>query len=602
MSYAAEPYGVFANDLLLNLTGGVSRVRFRFVEEERPFRVGAHEAVRVDSVAVHGLADGDFRLFVRERDYVLGEDAEIVWQTTPDGTRAEDATWPDEGSQFYVSFDRTPGAHEPPALTDRNPGSITRTLAESFALEFSVLSHQLEQVYRAGFLATATGRDLDAIASLVGVARRGQVHAAGEVVLARTTPAAADVTVPAGTVVASAEPPPVVVETTSTVTLRRGTLSVTAPVRAQAEGAAGVAPARTLTLLHRPILGIETVTNPSPLTFGAGAEGDEALRGRAARALETSGRSTVGAIRGALARLPGIREQDVRVEEDHLAHPGVVKVTIAAELTPDTAHAASLLLEDHRPAGIRILHTLPAPTLPPPAVGQEESGGGDGPGSGGTVDGVWLPIRAHVVVTPTSTNLTDEQRSTLAAAVGGAVRAGVDEVGVGEPLVYNRLVADVMALDDVLDVVIDVARLDAEPDVVGRRNIRVPSGARPRLTEDDDLLVELRGALIALDVTAEVQLKGLAAGGDPPTELAAAGEDIQQRLEDALLTTPDVISPQVLEDLLVATATYEVLDVGYRAEFVDEGLRITEPDIAIDVGPDQQAWIRSVRAVQEVIT
>jgi hypothetical protein len=599
VSYAAEPYGIFANDLLLNLTGGVSRVRFRFVEEQRPFRIGAHEAVRHESIAVHGLADGAFRLFVRERDYVLGDDAEIVWLATPEGVPTADATWPDAGSDFYVSFDRVPGTHAPPALTDRNPGSITRTLAESFALELAVLSHQLELVYEAGFLATATGRDLEAIASLVGVSRRGQVHAAGEVVLSRTTPAAADVAVPAGTLVATAEPPSVVVETTATVTLRRGTLSVVAPVRAQSRGPDGVAAARTLTVLHRPILGIDAVTNPTPLTFGAGTEDDDALRQRASRALETSGRATVGAIRGALATLPGIREQDVRVEEDHVAHPGVVNVTIAAELDPATAHAASVLLEEHRPAGIRIVHSLPTPTLPPPSVGSEPNGGGDGPVPPGTVEGVWYPIAVVATVTPASTGLTDEQRQRLAGSVQSAITGAVDAVGVGEPLVYNALVAAVMSLDDVVDVVIDVAPRDAGSPPAGRRNLPGTPDTRPRLVAPDDLTVELRGALIALDVTAEVRRLGLGLGGDADAKLANTAEDIRVRLEDALLVTPDVVSPEVLRELLLATDTYEVLRIGYGAEFLDEGLRITEQDVTIDVSPEQQAWIRSVRAVDE---
>ena len=55
-------------------------------------------------------------------------------------------------------------------LNDRNPGSVTRLLAESFAREFAVLSRQLESVYQAGFLTTA---------DLPHVLPRGPVPAAG---------------------------------------------------------------------------------------------------------------------------------------------------------------------------------------------------------------------------------------------------------------------------------------------------------------------------------------------------------------------------------------------------------------------------------------
>ena len=62
-----------------------------------------------------------------------------------------------------------------PVLNDRNPGSVTRLLAESFAREFAVLSRQLESVYQAGFLSTATGRDLDQVVALVGELGQGRV-------------------------------------------------------------------------------------------------------------------------------------------------------------------------------------------------------------------------------------------------------------------------------------------------------------------------------------------------------------------------------------------------------------------------------------------
>lgn len=601
MSYAPEPYGLFANDLLLNLTGGVSRVRFRFVNSERPFRIGEHEDVRPDSVAVHGLVDGAFRLFVRTIDYAVGTDGEILWNESEPGVPAAGAVLPDQGSTFYASFDRTAGGRRPPALTDRNPGSITRTLAEAFALEFAVVSHQLDQVYRSAFLATAEGDDLDRVTELVGVSRRGQVHARGEVVLSRTTPAPAEVTIPAGTLVSTSQPPPVTVETTQTVTLRRGTLSVSAPVQAQVTGPGGVATAGSLTVLHRPILGVEEVTNPTPLTFGGGKEDDVALRQRASRALETSGRATVGAIRGALASLEGVREQDVRVEEDHLAFPGVIKVTVAADLDAETMAAAARLLEEHRPAGIRVVHSLEVPTLPPPGVGSESNGGGDGPTTPGTADGIWYPLAIHGVVTPASTNLTDIQRDRLHRDVAAAIAAAVEAVGVGEPLVYNRVVAAVMAVEGVLDAVLDIAPASSGEPVTGRHNIRVPAGTRP-LLEDQGLTVELRGALIALDVTVEVQRLGLAVGGDAASELEKAAEDIQQRLEEALLVTPDVLSQQLLADLLTDTATYHVHEVGYLAEFVDEGLRITEANVTIDVGSDQQVWVRGITAVEAVVS
>ena len=95
------------------------------------------------------------------------------------------ACTPDLGSWFYASYERVPDPQAPPRLTDRNPGSVLRTLAESFAREYAVLSRQLEHVYDAAFIETASGRDLDQLVALVGVERRTQLFASGEVVFSR---------------------------------------------------------------------------------------------------------------------------------------------------------------------------------------------------------------------------------------------------------------------------------------------------------------------------------------------------------------------------------------------------------------------------------
>lgn len=598
MSFAAEPYAIFAEDLVANLTGGVTRVQFRFLPEDAPFSLGEDERVQSATVRVHGISDGVFTLFVRERDYTVDDAGTLAWREGDPGAPAADATWPDDGSIFWVAYERAPGAGPAPVLTDRNPGSVTRTLAESFAREYAVFSRQLDLVYQAGHLSTSSGRDLEHLAALVGVARRTQTHARGEVVFMRATPASADVNVPAGTQVSTAEPPLVTCEVTAPVTLRRGSQSVNAPVRALVEGPAGVAPARSLVVLHRPILGVEEVVNPIALAFGGAAESDDELRARVARALENAGRATVASVRGALAALEGIREQDVLVEEDHLAHPGVVRVTVAADLDAATALAASLALEDARPAGVRIDHNLPAPTVPEPTVGGEPGGGGNGPmPDGAVVDATWYPVAVDAVVTPSSTQLTQEQRDRLAADVAAAVRAAVEEVGVGAPLIYNRLVAAVMGVEGVLDAVLDVAPADGPVPVSTRVNLRPPTTTRVRL-EDADLTVTLRGALVALDVSVTIERKGIAAQQPAASAVEAARVDVARRLTEALVVAPDRVTPENLLGLLPETDDYRVETLGYRAELLEEGLRVVQSDVAIDLGADQQPWIRTVTATE----
>lgn len=597
MSFAAEPFGTFVEDLLANLTGGTSRVRFRFVPAERPFRLAEHERALPGTVRMHGLVDAEFAEFVRGVDFRVEVDGTITWAGDATDFKPAGARLPDEGTDVWVGFDRVPG-DTPPLLNDRNPGSVLRTLSESFAREFAVLSQQLELVYDAAFVDTATGRDLDQVAALVGVVRRGATHARGEVAMRRTTPAPADITVPAGTLVSTAEAPRVTVETTETVTLRRGAFSVGAPVRSQVAGPAGVAPREALSVLHRPIFGVEQVLNPDQLTVGGGSESDDELRARVRRALETSGRSTVGALRGALASIEGIREQDVLVQEDHLNSPGLVHLTVSAKIDDATALLASQLLEEYRPAGVRIAHNLPDPALPLPTLAEETGGGGDGdPAPAGVEppDQVFDPVVAQVVITPASVQLTEEQRARLSTDVQAAVHAVVDEVGAGEVLVYNRMVAAVMAIDGVLDVVIEIGfQSTSTPVDLTRYNLRPNAGRRPSL-DDGDLTVTLRGDRVVLDVSVEVERGPLTAGLETTDALETIRKDISARLKQAFALSPSRLDEAELRGMLPADDRYAVESVSWTFELTDEGLVVQESNVPLTLDPGQVVQVRSVR-------
>ena len=69
-----------------------------------------------------------------------------------------------------------------------------------------------------------------------------------------------------------------VFETTAPRTLRRDQLSVVVPVRAQQEGPAGAVAPGAITLINRPIFGIESVTNERATFFATERETDEELR------------------------------------------------------------------------------------------------------------------------------------------------------------------------------------------------------------------------------------------------------------------------------------------------------------------------------------
>jgi hypothetical protein len=138
MSFAAEPYGVFVDDLVSALTGGVVREDFAFVPESAPYKLGL--GFQPGTVRIQGLAGGTFFRFRDGTDFAVTADGTVTWLASGPGTPAAGATWPDDGTHFYASYERPPDAQAPPLLTDRNPGSVVRTLAESFAREYAVLS------------------------------------------------------------------------------------------------------------------------------------------------------------------------------------------------------------------------------------------------------------------------------------------------------------------------------------------------------------------------------------------------------------------------------------------------------------------------------
>ena len=589
MTFRAEPFGTFVDDLISSLTGGVTRERFVFLDEQRPFQLAARASVLAATVRIHGLANDAYLRFRNGIDFAVDTDGVIGWFETAPNAPAAGAVLPDPGTSFWASYERAPDPAAPPPLTDRNAGSVTRTLAESFAREYAVLSRQLEQVYDAAFLETATGRDLEAVADLLGLVRRNQRFARGEIVFSRTSPAGGDIHVPAGTRVSSTDVPAVTVETTDDVTLRRGDLSVASLVSALVDGAAGVAQAGALRVLNRPILGVDQVVNPQPLAFASATETDDGLRRRCRRALDHSGRSTVGAVVGALTTVDGIREQDIFVDEDHVAHAGLVKVTVASDLDPQQQALAAAALEEARPAGIRFEHNL---IVPPPPAEVFGPGGGATPGPVAVpiiTDEVFFPVGVTAVVTPADADLIGPQKASLVNAVIASIEGFMESLGVGEVIVYNKLVTAILAVPGGDDVTLDIYPAQTPP--TGRQNLFAPSARRPRL---DFLDVTLRGALIALDVTVVVERLGIAAALDPVQALANARDSISARLAEVLPTLTPTITPELLFGSLDVTEDYRPEQLSYLAEFVDEGLRIIIPDRQISPASDEQPWLRSV--------
>jgi phage-related baseplate assembly protein len=604
MSYAAEPYVQFVDDLLTALTGGVTREDFRFLPENKPFRLQPPGPPVPTTVRVFGQAGGAYRRFQSGKDYRFENDFTINWLAQNDAPAAG-ATWPDDASVFFVNYEYGGPSGPNPALTDRNPGSVTRLMAESFAREYAVVSRQLEAVYQAAFVETATGRDLDQIGLLVGIVRRTATFAIGTVVFSRSSPSPADIFIPAGTRVSTAKPPAAQFETLVETSLRRGGLSVEVAIQALAPGAAGAAEAGAITVLNRPILGIDSVNNSQATGFQGSTETDAQLRARIQLAFEGAGQATTGALLSALTTIPGVREKDVQILEDPISRPGIIELKVAlpqlpagqeAELLQQYSEQAAALIEATRPVGVRIVHNIDAPQ----PVGENEAGPavqpdeGDQPAALGIPPSgsLSLPIDVNVWLTPSSRSMTETDRNALIAAGQNTVQTFIDDVGLGETVVYNALTARLMALDGVIDVALEMYP-QADPSQPRRKNILpVNPSLRPVAGKID---VQLRNSLIVLDVTLSVTRKGAGLLTDPLQLSNTISSDVIATLNAKFLVGALAqLTVDSLTHLLGTSDTYDIANLNYAVEFEDAGARIRQQNPQINASPSDQFWVRKV--------
>lgn len=152
------------------------------------------------------------------------------------------------------------------------------------------LYSQAEWLSRQCFPQTAQGEWLERHAALRGLERRGAVSAEGRIRFSVDTATNTDLTIPAGTVCATAGLTRF--ETTEEATLAAGALAVEVSARAVEPGTAGNVPAGSILSMSVAPVGISRCVNAESFTGGLDEETDDSLR---ARVLETFRRMPNGA-------------------------------------------------------------------------------------------------------------------------------------------------------------------------------------------------------------------------------------------------------------------------------------------------------------------
>ena len=560
MTFVAQPYERFVDDLLTALTGGVTREEHLFTGIDQPYAL-ASPGIVAASVKVSGQRNREFTLFEGGIDYTYKPDQEaIVWN--------QQGRLPDDHSYFYVSYYPQERA---PRLTDRNPGSVTATLGEAFAREYAVLHKQMEMIYESAFVDTATGFSLDHVAALLGLDRKDAKFAGGEVLFRRSTPAEGDITIPSGTLVSTDQGQNF--ETTDKRILRKGQLSVTATVRAQVEGPAGKVDAGTIKNINRPIFGIESATNDAATFFATEKETDEELRRRIKGTLERAGKSTLDSIKFSLIEeVPGINEGNVQVTEAADA-PGRVEVKfgLGSTVDPDLVRRIEETIFTARPAGVRVVHNLPSRSSAPassngaaPAEGgltREEvlQDFGSGAAHAAThfppdvlsrMDEGILDLQIEVLLRLTEGNLSVSQKENIEDAVRTSVVEFIDTLPMGADVVFNKLLARIVGREEVADTSLQVGAARGNDAPAGPFfSANVNTDGRKARVAMNNVFVGLMGETVVIDLLVLVEeVPGANAGQEITPALNAA-------LETDLRTAFASIHEKLLKSELRAVIT-----------------------------------------------
>ncbi len=458
MSLRRRTYPEVVDNLLTAIVKGVAAESHPFPPpdaQQPPFRFHLQQPPVSEIVSVYGSRDGNPLRFRKDIDYKLLDDKQTLeWQ--------EGATLPDPGTLVNINY--YPESVTP-LVTDVQTGSVVRTLAEAVGLEMAAVYAQLQAVYDAAFIDTATGSSLDKVVGLLGVERIAGGRASGMLEFTRAPGSKGEITLRAGTRVITVDGE-IEYETISTVTMLEGQNSIRVATRDLEIN--DPLPADSLVILPTPIAGIVSVTN-LPTAIANEDESDDQLRARAKNFLHGSERGTLGALHNAVQR-QGITADIVEVEST----PGLVEITPHAEnFTPEQAERLQAAIYEARPAGVRVV-----------------------------IKGVQAPRKINL-----SLRLTTKD-ALIPRDVRAAQRTARDKISeyfatlpVKEAGSLNRIVGAVLSIPEIADVQILSATLDTGENVLDQAAGKLQIAGFPTVLGELQIADPALPTLLAVTVT-----------------------------------------------------------------------------------------------------
>lgn len=481
MPLTRKTYRQIAKDILTQITGGETTEEHTYVIGKNLYRLSNSPITEINEVK--GISKGVTKSFAKNVDYRLIGDS-VEW--------LDGGEHPDEETSFTVKYTFTRSS----GISDVNPGSVARTVVEAIGREIEYLYAQMDQAYLSGFLDTATGEALDLVISLLGIKRKppqpssgyvtfgrgtepetlsvaGEVHLydgspeydlkkplVKEIVKVEGTVKGSSVTferdvdyslagrsvrwlpegkkpdartvsridytryqeimIPKGTVVATFSPRPEETRsftTTEEISLKPisgGKWEADVPVMCSVAGRQGNVLAGIVTVMPRPVPGVEYVINKGDITNGVEAESDSELRERAKHALEFAGKATISSLESAIRAIEGVRSLLIEDMPEEVA--GIVKVIVDGG-DPDEI---TRVIEETRAAGVKVEFSRPR--------------------------------IVYINVSLTLTLPKEISPTVVATEAEKLVRSYISSLGIGDDVLYSKIVDAALNVRGVLDV------------------------------------------------------------------------------------------------------------------------------------------------------
>jgi uncharacterized phage protein gp47/JayE len=203
-------------------------------------------------------------------------------------------------------------------------------------------------------------------------------------------------------------------EETSLALIREGKWEAEVPVICTVPGRSGNVLAGTVVVMPQPVSGVEFIINKGDITNGVEAEEDYELRERAKHALEFAGKATYSSLESAIKSVEGVRSLLIEDMPDNV--PGLVKVIVDG----GSMDKIMRIIDDTRAAGIKVE--------------------------------VFRPKIVYINASLTLILEKDALPTVAATETEKRIRSYISTLGIGDDVLYSRLVESIVTLEGVWDV------------------------------------------------------------------------------------------------------------------------------------------------------